>query len=92
MINSSGFDIPSCRTTINAILGQSEDPPNFMICGFKKEHMLNVIHYFSEFVSIFGTLKDDQIQLNVWEKMIYPYAFKMANFSTKNVYSTAQFH
>ena len=23
--------------------GQSEDPPTFMICGFKKEHMLNKI-------------------------------------------------
>ena len=24
---------------------QSEDPPTFMICGFKKEHMLNYILY-----------------------------------------------
>ena len=23
--------------------GQSEDPPTFMICGFKKEHMLNCL-------------------------------------------------
>ena len=22
--------------------GQSEDPPTFMICGFKKEHMLSI--------------------------------------------------
>ena len=50
---------------------------------FPKFLLLNVIHYFSEFVYIFGTLKDDQIQLNFWEKM---------NYSTKNAYRTAQCH
>ena len=34
-------------------LGQSEDPPNCMICGLKKEHMLKVIVTFIFFASQF---------------------------------------
>ena len=28
--------------------GQSEDPPTFMICGFKKEHMLSLVQEINE--------------------------------------------
>ena len=33
--------LPHIGLSSMPVWSQSEDPPTFMICGFKKEHMLN---------------------------------------------------